>query len=629
MNLLKYFRRWSRRIAGKKRPQSDPTGYRPRPANSHQQQQRPTSLPILSFQEFPLATSSAPQLLSSKSPSSLPPVAVPSPPFNSSDRAALSPASTPPVIPTSSIVDEVQKPQTDKLDSLSRHRRTQKLPDYLSTPTSLAPPVNADVHLDLQRRLASLEAENQVLENNRQAFSNAIENLERAKLDQQEDQDRECAGIELRVDFGRRQIEIFETREAALRSLCERMLRLTGYDPILLSAYDTVCNANMDPKAVLATHIQIAIQNGLDNWHQILPAVTGRRLPDDYEAVDRLKRHSLTEAEQEYKTMKLWRAIAKDHGDDSITPSVSNVSSLGGLPLSSSRQFAVDSLLDRYREGSMPPRRISGELDLSIVARRPRSGTVTTSASSETVRPSYAAQNQESRGGHSDTAEEGMHQSSGVLNSDPPKADEGTIALNLDPLPSDSQLYRSDGFGSSVSDQLASAMGDSDATPRPQTFDSTPTLDSADWASAIDAIQGFLASESPPLYDGQSLYDLRQGAAPDAGATKETPTSFVSGALSSSSSRCSSISATSTRRRRTSITFATNAASRPAPQMPPKRRSSRSRVNVPVTILDHAPTPPPLPGASSAAVSRPASILRMPQTVDANGSFGSNMANQV
>ena len=84
MNLFMHFRRWSRRFAAKQRPQSDPTGYRHSSAPTGQQpaKDRPTSLPILAFQNssstepsaspsfllsIPLQTSAAPAANSSTS----------------------------------------------------------------------------------------------------------------------------------------------------------------------------------------------------------------------------------------------------------------------------------------------------------------------------------------------------------------------------------------------------------------------------------------------------------------------------------------------------------------------------------------------------------------------------------
>uniref|UniRef100_D8PVK7 Uncharacterized protein n=1 Tax=Schizophyllum commune (strain H4-8 / FGSC 9210) TaxID=578458 RepID=D8PVK7_SCHCM len=511
-------------------------------------------------------------------------------------------------------------------NSTSLHKRMPRLENSApSAHSSLAPPVTQDAYNDLRRRLTSLEAENKVLENNRQAFSNAIENLERAKLEQTAEQQQECAGIDLRIDFGRRQIEIFEKREAALRALCERMLRLTGYDPILLSAYDTVDNVNLDPEVVLATHIQIAIQNGLDMWHKILPPVTGARLTDDFRAVDRLKRQSLTEAEQDYKMMKLWREIAKESGDRSVTPSVSNVSSLGAMPLSASRQFAVNDLLDRYRDGSMPPRRFS-DLDASAVVELHSQG-MSSSESSDTIRPGEMVADHPPRDDdtHSASPDDLTTDSAGDPesgNSVPPDA---TISSSLSSLPSDSQLYRPESFLTTQSTRRDTVYEDDDpaATPKPLAFDPITALD---WPISIDAIQGILSSEgSLPFLDIIDGATNAIVAAPSHDGDA-APTTYPI-AMKSSSSRRSSASASSTRRRRTSVTFATDAASRPAPQMPPKRRTSRPRVSAPMLPPDYSAVPPPLPETkATATLSRPTSILRMPHTVEGSASFESNMA---
>ncbi|KAL1669243.1 hypothetical protein GGF50DRAFT_85552 [Schizophyllum commune] len=521
-------------------------------------------------------------------------------------------------------LDEGPDVSAEPGNSISLHKRTPKLEASASSAhSSLAPPITQDAYNDLRRRLTSLEAENKVLDNNRQAFSNAIENLERAKLEQTAEQQQECAGIELRIDFGRRQIEIFEKREAALCALCERMLRLTGYDPILLSAYDTVNNVNLDPEVVLATHIQIAIQNGLDMWHKVLPPVTGARLTDDFRAVDRLKRQSLTEAEQDYKMMKLWREIAKESGDRSITPSVSNVSSLGAMPLSASRQFAVNDLLDRYREGSMPPRRFS-DLDMSAVAELHSQG-MSSSESSDTVRPEdiaarHSLRDEDACSASADDSAGGGGPANG--NSVPPDA---TISFSLSSLPSDSQLYRPESFLTTKSTRRDTVYEDDDpdATPKPLAFDPIAALD---WPISIDAIQGILSSDgSLPFLDSIDSATNAIAAASNRDGDASPTTSPT--AIKPSSSRRSSTSASSTRRRRTSVTFATDAASRPAPQMPPKRRTSRPRVSAPVLPPDYSIVPPPLPDAkATATLSRPTSILRMPHAVEGSASFESNMA---
>ncbi|KAL1717487.1 hypothetical protein EV715DRAFT_292173 [Schizophyllum commune] len=624
MNIFKHFRRWSRRFAAKKRPQSDPTGYRHRSAPAGQQlvKERPTSLPILSFQNssFTEPSASPSFLLSIPLQTSAAPVA------NSSTSAPIASLLGPTLsVPSADPgVDEGLDVPVDPGNSTSLHKRTPKLETFASSAhSSLAPPITQDAYNDLRRRLTSLEAENKVLENNRQAFSNAIENLERAKLEQTAEQQQECAGIELRIDFGRRQIEIFEKREAALRALCERMLRLTGYDPILLSAYDTVNNVNLDPEVVLATHIQIAIQNGLDMWHKILPPVTGARLTDDFRAVDRLKRQSLTEAEQDYKMMKLWREIAKESGDRSITPSVSNVSSLGAMPLSASRQFAVNDLLDRYREGSMPPRRFS-DLDMSAVVELHSQGT-SSSESSDTVRPGDIAARCSPRDEDvcnapaDDPAGDGGPPSG---NSVPPDA---TISSSLSSLPSDSQLYRPESFLTTKSTRRDTVYEDDDpdATPKPLAFDPIAALD---WPISIDAIQGILSSDGS-LHFLNSIDGATNTVAAVSGDDNDTVSATSPNTMKPSSSRRSSTSASSTRRRRTSVTFATDAASRPAPQMPPKRRTSRPRVSAPVLPPDYSTVPPPLPEANATAtLSRPTSILRMPHAVEGSASFESNMA---
>ncbi|KAL1688411.1 hypothetical protein GGG16DRAFT_116041 [Schizophyllum commune] len=621
MNLFKHFRRWSRRFAAKKRPQSDPTGYRHRSAPTASGQQlaknRPTSLPILAFQNSSSTEHSA-------SPSFL--LSIPLQTLT----AANSPTSAPiaRLGPTLSVpsagpgLDEGPDVSAEPGNSISLHKRTPKLEASASSAhSSLAPPITQDAYNDLRRRLTSLEAENKVLDNNRQAFSNAIENLERAKLEQTAEQQQECAGIELRIDFGRRQIEIFEKREAALCALCERMLRLTGYDPILLSAYDTVNNVNLDPEVVLATHIQIAIQNGLDMWHKVLPPVTGARLTDDFRAVDRLKRQSLTEAEQDYKMMKLWREIAKESGDRSITPSVSNVSSLGAMPLSASRQFAVNDLLDRYREGSMPPRRFS-DLDTSAVVELHSQG-MSSSESSDTVRPGdivarHFPRDEDACSSSADDPAGGPVSGNSV----PPDA---TILSSLSSLPSDSQLYRPESFLTTKSTRRDTVYEDDDpdATPKPLAFDPIVTLD---WPLSIDAIQGILSSDgSLPFLNSIDSATNAIAAASNRDGDASPTTSPT--AIKPSSSRRSSTSASSTRRRRTSVTFATNAASRPAPQMPPKRRTSRPRVSAPVLPPDYSIVPPPLPDAkATATLSRPTSILRMPHAVEGSASFESNMA---
>lgn len=491
-----------------------------------------------------------------------------------------------------------------------RHKRTPRLHEptplvflpFGSAQSSLAPPVTQNTFLDLQHRLASLEAEKEVLEKNHQAFTVAVENLERARLDLDEEQKIARADSELRIDFGCRQIEIFEKREAALHTLCDRMLRVACHDTILASAYNAVTTYDLEAEVALATRIQLAIRNSLDMWHKILPPVTGPRQTSDYQAIDRFKRQAISDAEREHRMMKVWRDIARESGDQSVTPSASNVSSLGCMSLSNSRQFAVDSLLSRYREGSMPPRWSLNSTEMPT-AMGSLCETDAASASPDTMPPaSTVLATGDLRGVNKEPV-------LGVRSSDP-------------------QVYRPESIMVSKEETRAMRPGLDHADNASQaTYSQQVIAGASDGSIAIGTVQDVL-SDGPSLVSKEASADDRILMSIPFATTHGQHAALLTTSASlhkSSSSRRSSVSVASARGRRTSVTFATDATSKPAPQMPPKRRPSRTQVNISPSAQNLDDSQLPLPNVRSATrIPRPASILRLPKISDASGFLDRN-----
>ncbi|KAK0213097.1 hypothetical protein DFS33DRAFT_1229113, partial [Desarmillaria ectypa] len=126
--------------------------------------------------------------------------------------------------------------------------------------------------------------------------------------------------------------------------------------PVFPRVYKAVMAGEAHDEAVVEVIRDAASKPG-SPWSSIIPAVIGPRTNDQYTSALNMTLECRRENRELQAVKKFWKGVAKEDeaNADLITPSASTLSSVR-VALSEDRQHAVDNLLTKLRDGTIPLR---------------------------------------------------------------------------------------------------------------------------------------------------------------------------------------------------------------------------------------------------------------------------------
>ncbi len=142
--------------------------------------------------------------------------------------------------------------------------------------------------------------------------------------------------------------------EKLVKSLID--LGLQTEEPVFPRVYKAVMAGEPHDEAVVEA-IRDAASKPTSPWSSIIPAVIGPRTNDQYISALNMTLQCRRENRELQAVKKFWKGVAKEDeaNADLITPSASTLSAVH-VPLSQDRQHAVDNLLTKLRDGTIPIR---------------------------------------------------------------------------------------------------------------------------------------------------------------------------------------------------------------------------------------------------------------------------------